>query len=214
MNFSSNINYTITVKRFLYTSILIGGIIGLIGFAVGYLIHPDRPTLIYGLPDGKIYEADMSFSWERDDDFVFLPDLPLTEDLQRFIYYLSAAYGIDYPLALAIIDRESQFEADTVSPTNDYGLMQINRINHARLNKELGVTNFLEPYQNIKAGMFILRSLFDKYEAVDTVLMAYNMGESGAKRLWNKGIFESRYSNFICKKADEYRIKLADGGTK
>lgn len=210
MNFSSSINYRLALRRFILASLLTG----LLGFAVGYHVHPDRPMLIYGLPDGKIYEADISYSWERDNDFVYLSEVPLSEDLQRFVYQLSAAYGIDYPLVLAIMERESQFDADTVSPTNDYGLMQINRVNHARLNKELGVTNFLEPYQNIKAGMFMLRSLFDKYEAVDTVLMAYNMGESGAKRLWNKGIFESRYSNFICKKADEYRIKLANGGKR
>lgn len=214
MNFSGGISYRAIVKRFILTSIYVGGIVGLLGFTIGYMIQPRKPVLIYGLPDGKIYQLDMSFSWERDNDFMYLSDVPLSEDIQRFIYYLSAAYEIDYPLVLAIIERESQFDADTISPTNDYGLMQINRINHAQLNKELGVSNFLEPYQNIKAGMFMLRKLFEKYEAVDTVLMAYNMGESGAKKLWSNGIFESKYSNAVCAKADEYRLKLTKGGTK
>lgn len=213
MNFSRNISYRAVARRFILTSILIGGIIGLLGFVIGYMIHPDKPVLIYGLPDGKIYQLDASFSWERDNDFVYLSDVPLSEDIQRFIFYLSSAYEIDYPLVLAIIERESQFEADTISPTNDYGLMQVNRINHAQLSKELGVNDFLDPYSNVKAGMFMLRKLFEKYEAVDTVLMAYNMGESGAKRLWAKGIFESKYSNSVCAKADEYRIKLTNGGT-
>lgn len=211
MTFSNSISHKAIVKRFILMSICVGAIVGLSGFTVGYMMAPRKPVLIYGLPDGKIC-SDTSFSWERDNDFSYLPDLPLSEDIQQFIYYLAAAYEIDYPLVLAIIERESQFDADAISPTNDYGLMQINRRNHAKINKELGVNNFLESYSNIKAGMFMLRALFEKYEAVDTVLMAYNMGESGAKRLWAKGIFESKYSNAICARADEYRMKLADGG--
>lgn len=215
MNFSSNISYKMVIRRVFFTIAMCSFIVGLLGFVIGYSITEKRPIVIYGLPDGKIYKASIfQHEWERDNDFVYLSDVPLSEDIQRFIYYLASAYEIDYPLVLAMIERESHFEADTISPTNDYGLMQINRINHAQLNKELGVNDFLDPYSNIKAGMFMLRKLFEKYEAVDTVLMAYNMGESGAKRLWVKGIFESKYSSSICAKADEYRMKLINGGTK
>lgn len=45
--------------------------------------------------------------------------------------------------------------------------------------------------------MFILRKLFEKYEAPEKVLMAYNLGESGAKALWDKGVFETNYSKSV-----------------
>lgn len=41
--------------------------------------------------------------------------------------------------------------------------------------------------------------LFEKYEDPEKVLMAYNMGETGAKRLWDKGIYETDYTNKVIK---------------
>ena len=51
----------------------------------------------------------------------------MDDDLQEFIYYLSAGYNIDFTLAMAVIQHESSFRSDVVSSTNDYGLMQINK---------------------------------------------------------------------------------------
>ena len=45
--------------------------------------------------------------------------------------------------------------------------------------------------------MFILRKLFEKYEDPELVLMAYNMGEDGAKTLWEQGIFETNYTKSV-----------------
>ena len=136
----------------------------------------------------------------------FVPlDVPLNEDVQEFIYDLCCDNEIDFPFVMALIETESSFNVNAISGTNDYGLMQINKINHEWLKSTLGVTNFCDPYQNTKAGIFMLKNLFEKYEDPSKVLMAYNMGESGAKKLWKQGIFESNYSKKIMKQAAEYK---------
>ena len=98
---------------------------------------------------------------------------------------------------LALIQNESSFDPSVVSATHDYGYMQINEMNHQWLTDTLGVTDFTDPYQNIRAGVFVLRKLYERYQDTNMVLMAYNMGEDGAARLWEKGIYSTDYTEKI-----------------
>ena len=76
------------------------------------------------------------------------------------------------------------------------------------MQEQLGITDFTEPYGNVRAGMFILRKLFEKYETPEKVLMAYNMGETGASRLWEQGIFEINYSKSVLQIQQELNAEL------
>lgn len=218
MNYSRNIKKASIGRRIVISWLIVAAVFSLIGLGIGVLIpqsgaadiEPEEVSpdvLIYGAPDGKIYEGGFPESYELENDFVFTTEIPVTfgEDLQEFTYYLSAAYDIDYTLVLAIISKESAFMPDGISSTNDYGLMQINACNHEWLTEELGITDFIDPYENIKAGLFILRGLFEKYDSTSKVLMAYNMGENGASKLWEQGIFESNYSKDVLQRQETYR---------
>lgn len=217
MNYSRNIKKASIGRRIVISWLIVAAVFSLIGLGIGVLIpksgaadiEPEETSpnvLIYGAPDGKIYEGGFPESYELENDFVFTTEIPVTfgEDLQEFTYYLSAAYDIDYTLVLAIISKESSFMPDGISSTNDYGLMQINACNHEWLTEELGITDFIDPYENIKAGLFILRGLFEKYDSTSKVLMAYNMGENGASRLWEQGIVESNYSKDVMQRQEAY----------
>ena len=70
-------------------------------------------------------------------------------------------------------------------------------MNHQWLTDTIGVTDFTDPYQNIRAGVFVLRKLFERYQDTNMVLMAYNMGEDAAARLWEKGIYSTDYTEKI-----------------
>lgn len=218
MNYSRSIKKASIGRRIVISWLIVAAVFSLIGLGIGVLIpkswaadiEPEEASpdvLIYGAPDGKIYEGGFPESYELENDFVFTTEIPVTfgEDLQEFTYYLSAAYDIDYTLVLAIISKESAFMPDGISSTNDYGLMQINACNHKWLTEELGITDFIDPYENIKAGLFILRGLFEKYDSTSKVLMAYNMGENGASKLWEQGIFESNYSKDVLQRQETYR---------
>lgn len=175
----------------------------------------DKKILVYGTYDWRIMTGEMSMDWGADGAFVPM-DVPLDEGLQEFIYYLSMGYNIDFTFVMALIQQESTFNPDAVSRTGDYGLMQINQCNFEYLNEVLGIDDFLEPYNNIRGGLFTLRKLFEKYETPERVLMAYNMGEKGASKLWEQGIFETNHSRSVLLKQalleDEYNYKLQQIG--
>ena len=209
MNYSKRITKNAIRKRLLISWVIVGFTFLAIGFGSGWgckavlmgkdeepeAAAPGKEVLIYGRYDGVIFEGEIP-ELKSDKEFVPL-DVPISEDLQEFIFYLSEGYEIDFTFVMALIQQESSFRADAISESNDYGLMQVNEKNHALITETLGVTDFLEPYNNVRSGMFILRKLFEKYETPEKVLMAYNLGESGAARLWENGIFEINYSKSV-----------------
>jgi hypothetical protein len=132
-------------------------------------------------------------------------DIPLSRELQEYTFRLCEENGLDYEMVLALMGQESDYREKVISKTNDYGIMQINEINHEWLKEELGIDDFLEAEQNILAGIRILAELTEKYEDPHLVLMAYNCGESGAKRLWKQGKTTSEYSRSIMARAEELR---------
>ena len=219
MNYSKSIKKTSIAKRILISWLIVAIIFSLVGILIGSLIshgsdkatEPEAETeteiLIYGQYDGRIFNGEMSMDWGGDLNFVPL-DVPMDEGLQEFIFYLSAGYNIDFTLVMAMIQQESGFQADVISGSNDYGLMQINKINHPYITETLGITDFLEPYNNVRSGMFILRKLFEKYETPEKALMAYNMGETGASRLWEQGIFETNYSKKVLQYQQQFIEEL------
>lgn len=108
----------------------------------------------------------------------------LPADRQDKIYEKCVEYGIPdyYKLMIALAWHESTFRTHLISKTNDYGLFQINTCNHARLRRELGVTDFLDPVQNIDCGVYMMSELLKKYNFdVERALVGYNMGEGRAK---------------------------------
>lgn len=221
MNYSRGIKKTLIAKRVVASWAIVAVLFSLVGFGIGSIVfNRDRPetetteqseqpeVLIYGQYDGRIFEGEMSLDWGSG-DLNFVPlDVPLNEDVQEFIFYLSAGYNIDFTFTMALMQHESGFQADVISATDDYGLMQINSCNHDYLKETIGVSDFLEPYSNIRSGMFILRKLFEKYETPEKVLMAYNMGEGGASKLWERGIYETNYSKAILQIQQQFKEEL------
>lgn len=153
----------------------------------------------YGAYDGKVFTEEVSRDWSGD-ELKFTPlDCGLDAETQEFTFYLCKAYDLDWTLVMGLMQKESSFKSDIISASNDYGLMQINKCNHSWLKETLGVTDFLDKEQNIRAGVFVLRKLFEEYKEPKMVLMAYNMGATGAAKLWDKGIYTTSYVDDILK---------------
>lgn len=121
------------------------------------------------------------------------------DEIKKIVSEMCETYKVEENLVLAVIQIESNFKADVVSKTGDYGLMQINKCNHEYFKKLLGVTDFLDPRQNIEVGVYILKDLIYNYkcETEEQLLMAYNRGYSGAKKYWDKGIVSNTYSTKV-----------------
>ena len=131
-------------------------------------------------------------------------NIPLSKDLQLYTYNKCVEYGIPYyyELVLAIMWQESNYTADIISPTDDYGIMQINSCNHPWLVDLLGPTDFLDARDNINAGVYIISKLLIKYGDVHKALMSYNMGEYGASLNWQDGNYTSDYSRGVVTKRE------------
>lgn len=140
--------------------------------------------------------------------FVYYPGVNLDKVTQDFIFVESGEAGVSYELVLAIIIHESNCDPNAISATSDYGLMQINKINHEWMAEEYGLTDMLDPRQNIIAGITILAQLYGKYMdgtegGLHKVLMAYNMGPTGASKCWAAGTYQTKYSNEIMRIRDD-----------
>lgn len=165
----------------------------------------------FGTYDNRCFTTEISMDWGVGDlDFTPL-NCDMDEETQEFVFYLCEGYNIDWTLVMAMIQHESDFDAECISSTNDYGLMQINKCNHEWLEDTLGVNDFLDSKQNVRAGVFVLRKLFEEYGDTNMVLMSYNMGSGGASRLWDEGIYESRYSKAVLEIQKEFNEQLEKG---
>lgn len=138
-------------------------------------------------------------------------DVPLDEELQLYIMDICQDANISAALVMAIIERESNYNASAIGDSgNSLGLMQIQPRWHQWRMDELGDGDWLNPYDNIKVGVHILKGLFDKYgDDVYMVLMAYNGGSSYANRLASQGII-SDYAIKVDARASELE-RLGEG---
>lgn len=96
-------------------------------------------------------------------------------DVVKLVSDLAPQHGLDPKLVLAIIQVESAFRADAVSPANAQGLMQVIPATAQRF----GVDDPLEVRGNLTAGMKYLRWLLSYFRGdVSLSLAAYNAGET------------------------------------
>lgn len=133
------------------------------------------------------------------------------EVAQVYLWNLCRDVGVDYYTVLALIEYESGYRYYATGDNGrSKGLMQIQEKWHTGRMKALGVKDLYDPYSNMRVGVDYLKELQDKYNGDHKVLMAYNMGGSGAKKLWDKGVYSTTYSKSILQRAQELKQELQD----
>lgn len=138
---------------------------------------------------------------------VILYDVPLDEDLQLHIVAQAESYGIDPAIVMAVIWKESRFNAWSGGDGGQsLGLMQIQPKWHQWRMNALGCPDLFDPFQNVTVGCHILGEKFQKYGDIEMALMVYNAGDTGANSNWfSKGVYTNKYSQAVLAKAEEIR---------
>lgn len=138
-------------------------------------------------------------------------------DYVEYISKYAKEYDIDPLLVSAIINVESKYKKDAVSPKDARGLMQIGPTTGKWAGEELNIENYNEnmlfiPETNIRIGVWYLSKLESEFgDNLDLILAAYNAG-SGNVQKWR---LDSLYSkdginldNIPFKETAEYLVKV------
>lgn len=127
-------------------------------------------------------------------------NIPLSKNLQNYIYELCLEYNIDYSIVFSLIYYESRFDIDAHNKSsNCRGLMQLSQKYYGKN------CNLFDPYTNVKKGIALLASHYEDYNNYHKALMCYNIGGGAASSLFKKGVTKSTYSKNVIKKAAEYK---------
>jgi len=114
-----------------------------------------------------------------------------------YINKYAQRYNIDPFLVAAIINVESKYNKDALSPKKAKGLMQIGQSTGQWGSEELGIDNYSEellfqPETNIRIGVWYLNKLEKEFNGdLDLMLAAYNAGSGNV----NKWLKDKSYSH-------------------
>jgi membrane-bound lytic murein transglycosylase F len=107
----------------------------------------------------------------------------------------SEEYKVDWILVLAVMKQESRFDNEAVSYKGAYGLMQIMPLTQIEIEEKIGVDEASTPRNNIKAGIYHLKSLFAMFKNIPRedriclTLAAYNAGLGRVQDAQNVAIY-------------------------
>ncbi|WP_352415250.1 transglycosylase SLT domain-containing protein [Oscillibacter ruminantium] len=132
--------------------------------------------------------------------------VPLDYTAQDIMRTACKEYGVSYSLALGVADVESDFSLTAINAASDCrGLMQLNPGPDNSYFAELQAATGVDPsseYGNIWCGVYRLAEYLARYDGdTEKALMAYNCGPTGAKKLWDAGIYSTEYSRSVTEAA-------------
>ena len=125
-------------------------------------------------------------------------NVPLDVEMQTYIIDLCEQYSIRPEIIFAMIQRESEFNAETIGDNGQsFGLMQIQPRWHYSTMLELNCTNLLDAKQNVTVGISILADFIAEGKGIEWALMAYNAGASNADEMAAQSIISEYASDVI-----------------
>lgn len=176
-----------------------------------------KATNLYSLLYHKYFESPRS-AQRMDSEFHSISGGKISK-YDEMIKKLAIEHNWDWRLIASIIYHESRFNEDAGSWAGAYGLMQLMEPTA----KRLGVENYKDPEQNVKAGILFMNwldmqfksSIPDSTERVKFVLASYNIGMGhvqDAQRLAekygkDKTVWDDNVAVYLLNKSSEKYFK-------
>lgn len=114
-------------------------------------------------------------------------DVPLSDDIQKYVYEQCQKYMVSPALVYAIIENESDYQIDAVSSDGyDFGLMQIRSLCHTERCVRLGAWNLLDAKMNLRVGIDYLSELLEDND--EPHALAKYHGETGEPGSYSRTI--------------------------
>jgi len=173
-------------------------------------LAPDKPTATPApaQQETETPEDNASELWSDDSTLHHIKPLDITLDAetQQAIYEV-CGYDPDlFCFVMAIAQQESRFCPDAQNGPN-LGMMQINTRWHTGRVEALCVTDLTDPIQCTTVAVDYIRELVDRYgfePESEALLMAYNMGPSGARKAMANGTTSTGYSREVMRTFQGY----------
>jgi soluble lytic murein transglycosylase-like protein len=130
---------------------------------------------------GFILGITTTLVWQQNFEIIprYLAD---SNDMRELAWQAARRYHVDATLLFAIIDQESQWDPNAISPKGALGLMQImpgTGWGECGLTKE----QLFNPQLNLDCGTRYFTQLFKQFGSVKLALCAYNAGPKRVNRL-------------------------------
>lgn len=136
----------------------------------------ERPVMVSAAPVVGVKEAE-----EPETPEWYIDGIPLEPELQETLWNACQEFGVDYPLALAVIEQETDFSNIQGDGGRSIGYFQIQPRWWGELMEEIGAADLSDPEDNFRTGCAVLAQLLRQYEgSVTDALTAYNTGRPGA----------------------------------
>lgn len=128
------------------------------------------------------------------EDTYLRDDIPLSYELQAMLYGACKEFEIEYTIALAMIEQETNFKNIMGDGGKAYGYFQVWPKWHKDRMAQLGVSDLMDPEGNFRVAMHFMRENLDRYGSLEDALSYYNTGAPG----------QTRYSREVMERMQKY----------
>ncbi|MDP9807113.1 LysM repeat protein [Trueperella bonasi] len=142
-----------------------------------------KPQLVKNNFPGYTYPDETVAAANENKHALLNAGIPSRAQTQQSIIQVANQMGVDPKLALAHAYVESGFDATAVSPANAIGTMQVIPSSGVWASQLVGRDlNLLDPYDNIVAGVAIIRQLQASASSFDEGIAGYYQGLAGVRK--------------------------------
>lgn len=151
--------------------------------------------LTYTYPEAVVAQANINKA------ALMAAPVPSPAQMKQIIASTARKMGVDPSLALGFAWQESGFNQQAVSPANAIGTMQVIPQSGEWASELVGRhLNLLDPYDNVTAGVAIIRALVATSSSTETAIAGYYQGQTSVARY---GMFKDTKSYVAAVKANQ-----------